>query len=108
MNQMTWGEGHDEVLGKGLTVQGIPEANLSVLDLQMGFQVTPRQFYVMHGTLCHRELVVRGGGSSPTLGLRIGESHLDGDWQQRWQWQHDLEDTMHLRIEGQAPRGRHG
>ena len=101
MNQMTWGGGHDEVLGKGLTVQGIPEANLSVLDLQMGFQVTPRQFYVMHGTLCHRELVVRGGGSSPTLGLRIGEAHLDGDWQQRWRWQqrkHDVEDTMHLRI----------
>ena len=35
INQMTWGGGHNEVLCKGLTVQDIQEANLSVRDLHM-------------------------------------------------------------------------
>ena len=40
--QMTRGGGNDEVLCKGLTVQDIPEANLSVLDLRTSCQVSPK------------------------------------------------------------------
>ena len=51
INQMTWGGGHDEVLCKGFTVQDIQEANLSLLDLHMTCQVSPRQFRITHHTL---------------------------------------------------------
>ena len=51
INQMMWGGVHDEVLCKGLTVQDIPESNLSVLDLHMTCQVSPRQFHITHRTL---------------------------------------------------------
>ena len=50
INQMTLGGVHDEVLCKGFTVQDIQEANLSVLDLHMTCQVSPRQFHITHCT----------------------------------------------------------
>ena len=49
--QMARGRGNDEVPRKGLTVQDIPEANLSVLDLRTSCQVSPRQFHVIDHTL---------------------------------------------------------
>ena len=51
INQMMWGGGNDEVLCKGFTVQDIQEANLSVLDLHMTCQVSPRQFHITHRQL---------------------------------------------------------
>ena len=51
INQMTWGGLHDEVLCKGFTVHNIQEANLSVRDLHMTCQVSPRQFHITHRQL---------------------------------------------------------
>ena len=42
INQMSWGGVHDEVLCKGLTMQDIPEANLSLLHLHTSCQVSPK------------------------------------------------------------------
>ena len=103
--QMTWGGGNDEVPRKGLTVQDIPEANLSMLDLRTSCQVSPKAgprhppYTVTQGTGPQRWWHVGHPWTSPWKGsLRWSLAQ----WQQG---KHELEDTMHLQVEGQAQRG---
>ena len=72
--QMTRGGGNDEVPRKGLTVQDIPEANLSVLDLRTSCQVSPKAvpchppYTVTQGTGRQRWWQVTHPSTSPWRG----------------------------------------